>query len=378
MSLQGGPLHIPELLDLILSFVHAPRDLRRCALVNRSCAHPAQSRLFSSLDLRRNSQCDALSAIFATSPHLAGFVTTLVISAQEDLSFALRQLLAVSFPFLTTIRFVADINVVPVYVVDLDVMRSFLGIPTLISVTVETPFKSWDEMGRIWNGCSPNIKHLSYDLMFTVAPSFTPSLSGSMEMSRRIKLDSLNSKAFSKDSAPWRHDPGCPFDVSGLKAFGFHFGMTKELVDVLSPSLDTIKILSLDAYSANDRQVSRFRAVTQLNIRHYQTEGSRSFNAIRVMHPDVRNRISAIRFQVYFSGEHDLLSLDAELGKVHEYFPRLQTVVINLHPSKLGTEEFKEEFKQDVRAYRWNPDPGITVRCNFESERSIPWHTEIV
>ncbi|KAJ7617173.1 hypothetical protein FB45DRAFT_933564 [Roridomyces roridus] len=378
MSVQRGPLHIPELLNLTLSFVHARRDLRACALVSRAWVHPGQSRLFSSINIHLIAQCEALSAALETSSHLAAFVKTLVIRFDEDPQFfPLRRLAAVSFPHLTTLELVATTHE---WMGAADVIAPLLAIPSLISVTVDPVIGTWDQLARMWDGCSANIRHLSCDLVIkSLAHVHVPPASDSVGMHKRIQLESFKSKAFPADSVSWLRDPRCPFSVRGLKALRIFFKIGQDLLDVLSPALDTITIISFVAHGARAHHLTHLRAVTQLDILNNWHAGLfHNFRMIRLMDPDVRNRILAIRFQEEEFPQVDLPVLDTELSTLHEHFQHLRVVVLSLRPPENFNTQEVELFWKDFRAYRWNLDPSIIVRCNSEVEPYIPWYTQML
>ncbi|KAJ6478972.1 hypothetical protein C8R45DRAFT_357675 [Mycena sanguinolenta] len=72
-----------DLWDVILDHLESSRDLENSALVCSALVHPAQTRLFRTIDLgvpSRAALANRLAALFADSPHLIGHVRTLRIA----------------------------------------------------------------------------------------------------------------------------------------------------------------------------------------------------------------------------------------------------------------------------------------------------------
>ncbi|KAJ7607664.1 hypothetical protein FB45DRAFT_947443 [Roridomyces roridus] len=372
MACVKNPLELPELLDQTLGLVHARRDLCASALVSRSWVHPAQSRLFSSVELRSGSREMALLLpILQHSPHLVQFISALAVTFYSVDTTHPSKIMNLPFSRLTTldIRTINDPSTAPLF--------KLLKVPSLVDVTIFTAFKEWDEFAQIWEGCSTAIQHLSLRLVME-QPALPTHSTVPIGVHRPIKLKSFGGQIPADKIAPWLFDPRCAFDISNLKALQLYKPGLLTLLDLSAESLDSIELLSLTISHAFDASLPRFHHVTQLDIEpKVQTLDPSNIDYMsRNIPPIVRHRISAVRFHESGSSPDYLGSLGEQLSKLHDCFPQLRIVMINFRQG-YGQRD-AELFKSRARALNWRVDPRVTVRYNFDWENRIPWYSKIL
>ncbi|KAJ7635143.1 hypothetical protein FB45DRAFT_910884 [Roridomyces roridus] len=376
---QRSPLVVPELLDYTLSFVDSEKDLQTCALVHRSWLHPSQSRIFSTITFYPSSsgsnaaQLGRQLDILESSPHLVAFATELTIfyfGTLESLAGYLTRLASLPFTNLTTLRIDGDDHLLSTP--QTHAIQHLLETPSLTSLTFHCHFARWtDEFLNMWEVCCPTIKHLRLGLASS-EPLCELARDGTHG---RIKLETLSTEGPS--DAAWLQHAKCPFDVRGLKAIRLGF---VPLGDSLpAECLDSIELFGLNItfISGVITDICRFRSVTQLHLEHLW-DGPHRFHDdfTQLCHeapPEVRNRISAIRFEEFLVPQEGLHLLDAELSNIHEYFPNLKTVQLKLH-SERKTDG--AELRASVEPYAPGLDPRISVKHEFNL--ATPWYKRIM
>ncbi|KAJ7226706.1 hypothetical protein GGX14DRAFT_626801 [Mycena pura] len=174
MHLKHNLFDTQELVGNIIGHVidHAPgqskRDLLPCALVARLWTYPAQSCIFrqlrwSSTDL--SSRWPLLHRTLGSAPYLVQHIRRLCIFCGPMPTNLLHLFLDMcTFPF-THLEH-ADVSLhytMPVQ--NVLAVRQLFGLTTLRSVAIHWSRSSYDEpFHRLWELCSPSIKHLALNL----------------------------------------------------------------------------------------------------------------------------------------------------------------------------------------------------------------------
>ncbi|KAJ7651420.1 hypothetical protein FB45DRAFT_890495, partial [Roridomyces roridus] len=186
MHHQQSPLETPELLDQVLSFVDATKDLCASALVHSSWAHAAQAILFSDiggLSVEAQRLLSLMLPILEESPRLPRLVRKLYLLRPS--SADLGRLANIQFPRLATL-FLTAISISSE--ADTVATQKLLQNPCLLSVSVHGDFVREEHFLRIWDGCTETIKHLSCYSSSNREFAFVPS--ETQRPPRRIKLES--------------------------------------------------------------------------------------------------------------------------------------------------------------------------------------------
>ncbi|KAJ7651264.1 hypothetical protein FB45DRAFT_1078922 [Roridomyces roridus] len=401
-------LAIPELLDLILGFLHNTKDLRACALVNHSWVSPSQSRIFSHVDIMRvdyndesfprvpgryagrfskpNAQLARLVVALNRSPYLIPLIVTL---STESLWHAkpdsLKAFCAIPFTRLTTLRIHVSLAFSFTYS-EAEAVQKLLNFPTIVSVSIKCLFAEAVDFLRMWEGCSESIKHVS----FSCGVEFPVPGSGSERdrnlgdhTRRRIKLDSFGTSDISGNVQNWLQHPLCPFDISDITALQptFSEGRPDPGSYVLAQVRESIQLLSITQYSRKIRikwfirrsmhqietypkcsPFAYFPQVTQLDVR-----GVNQYSLLRDIPRVTQARIRAIRFTSSFEQpETELSALDQLLFEVQKYFPNLTVVEIRVLADL-------PELERRRREYFGRLEPRVAVRWNFERKTPVCW-----
>ncbi|KAJ7608206.1 hypothetical protein FB45DRAFT_1011073 [Roridomyces roridus] len=315
---MGNPLKIPELLDLILSSVHAPQDLKASALVCRSWTLPSQARLFSSIYFHDEEfHPRLLLSALQRSPHLIPLIKTLnLIDLPQSV---LPRFAHISFSRVHTLgvhgRSAHDRRVAYT-------LQKFLSSPALVSVTISCNFRRSDDFLHIWDRCSHTINNLSFNL----GPDFDPGNSPNPAPGRpkRIKLQSFGCTKSLDKIGRWLRDPSCPFDVSGLKAFQCNDSIRGVFAEILAPSLRSIEIFSLiDPRRTHD--ISRFRRLQQLDL-ELTYPFDEDFGVISTIRSEDRHRLQALQLHVSQLEDAEAKALAHELRHLQSVFSHIKTV----------------------------------------------------
>ncbi|KAJ7620378.1 hypothetical protein FB45DRAFT_930086 [Roridomyces roridus] len=361
---MGRPLKIPELLDVIVSFVDAPKDLRVSALVHRSWTLPSQARLFSSIYFNQNPlQARHLVSALQGSPHLAPLIQSLTLI--NIVSSALERWGALSFSGLRTLtlrtQLIFERGVI-------ETIHTLISSPSLVSVTMSCHFRDRGDSLRIWDGCSNTIKNLTFN------PGDGVDLGGAHEpsprASGRIKLESFGSTRSLEVICSWLQHPSCPFDISGLSGFRCNDWIRGAFADIIAPALASIEVLSLmDPRRTKD--ISRFHRLQQLDL-ELDFPFDEDFGLICTIHSEDRHRLQALRLHVSRLDVADARALARELCQLQSVFSHIQMVHICVVVAS-------PEVRMNLASYFGQLDPKTALHWEFDAfEPEMPWYTRLV
>ncbi|KAJ7607765.1 hypothetical protein FB45DRAFT_1131143 [Roridomyces roridus] len=359
---MGHPLKIPELLDLILSSVDAPQDLKASALVCRSWALPSQSRLFSSIYLHEDEVHPRLLLSALQRSHLIRLIKTLnLIDLPQSV---LPRFAHISFYGVHTLGFHGRSAY---YRRVVCTIQKFPSSPALVSVTISCNFRRSDDFLHIWDRCSHTIMNLS----FTPGPDFNPGDSPDPAPggSRRIKFESFGCTKSLDKIGRWLRDPSSPFDISGLKAFQCNDSIRGVFAETLAPALRTIAILSLiDPRLTQD--ISRFRRLQQLDL-ELAYPFDEHFGVICTIRSEDRHHLQALQLHVSQLEEAQAKALAHELRHLQSVFSHIKTVHLRVISASA-------EVRMNLASYFAQLDPKTALHWEFDAVEETPWYTRIV
>ncbi|KAJ7651320.1 hypothetical protein FB45DRAFT_1079065 [Roridomyces roridus] len=371
MDPSENPLEIPEVLDQILSFLDAQKDLHACALVHPSWVYTSQSLLFSSITIPPA----LLSSIASQHPHLIGFIQTLkiIVQSEEIQGFSLP---STRFPQLSTLT----LTMVSLPMMHYSAIQQLLRTPSLVSGTIRFNLGEAKDFAQIWDGCSASIKHVAYGLNL-FSDELSPGESYPAYVGNRpLRLESFWTADSVENTLGWLHDPGCPFNLAHLKAFKFYRIDYESFAGILAGSFQSIEFLSFNMrcmFSLSDvPNIFPFRRVTQVDV-DLDKEGKvdANFHLEQLILPETRPRIQAIRFHAPRGYTHsytitDLRNLDRSISEVCDDFENLKTVeiVMDLKASEKRRRRAVEEELQQRH-------PKIKFACVSQPE---PWYRRMI
>ncbi|KAJ7662702.1 hypothetical protein DFH06DRAFT_357066 [Mycena polygramma] len=158
--MHPNPLAVQELVDHCLTFVHATPDLRACALVSRSWAHPAQSQLFRERRIVwRSSQDDMrwmrFRRLLGTSPHLIPYIRYLAVAVPHTEVGMLSQICGFPFTHLASI-YISIVGEISHYIAS-TLQKLFRGRSVLRRVKLRGQLRDPHNFMPIWVGTSQTV-----------------------------------------------------------------------------------------------------------------------------------------------------------------------------------------------------------------------------
>ncbi|KAJ6555362.1 hypothetical protein DFH09DRAFT_1165247 [Mycena vulgaris] len=231
-----NPLGIEELLDRCVEFLSdGPSDLEACALVSRLWAYVAQRYLFREITVTRSTRCWWLNETLPTAPHLIPHIRHLSVYPTDYIvSEACR------FPF-THLESVFIMNLGTISLPCALAMQNLFRLPTLRRINLGCGFIAPSDLLKIWDRCSPSIKHLALDIgthgNWRGTLDATPGHS-----SPPIQLESFQI-AQEECVSEWLTHDLCPFDFSNLKALSLYTETDILRLPKFAPALQTIETL---------------------------------------------------------------------------------------------------------------------------------------
>ena len=234
------PLLPQEIVEehIIDKLTNDPKALRACALVCRAWIPTAQSRLFSSINLRflengsRELDCVKLRRVFATSAHLAPYVSTLLITDGPESN--LRWLANNRESLSSILPMLVNVKKITISFVSLpwaqaeplrDIFRQLFRHHLIQSIELRglSSLPGWDQLFYMLNGCRAD-----HVLLYAVT------LDPSSRMARRRRgqaiqrprstirrLETNSSIEDMEDLAFWADNPKACLDISSLGTFTF-------------------------------------------------------------------------------------------------------------------------------------------------------------
>ncbi|KAJ7651403.1 hypothetical protein FB45DRAFT_890443 [Roridomyces roridus] len=317
-----SPLEITELLECILRFVDHWEDLRSTAVVNHAWAQSSQARLFSHIKLTGRHQPPRLLATLEDSQHLASYIKNLELRALDPI--LLQSFGNIPFPSLDTLT----IHRPSVHDGDAAVaIQRLLSNPGLRSVTINCYFRRRADFLRIWDGCSENIRHLSY-IESNGATGTSQLEEGGSDQRRRIKLESFGTSNTSEQTRLWLQDARCPFDISGITAFQFSRRIDPQFAELLAPAMESIQILST-YHPTQIHDISQLTGLKELTF-HISPPFTRHFQVIYTIRRESRVYLGTIRFRLLRLPAEEVLELGQQLSELVREFPSLNLVWISV------------------------------------------------
>ncbi|KAJ7442020.1 hypothetical protein FB451DRAFT_1298111, partial [Mycena latifolia] len=233
-------LQIQELLDQCIEFLCDSRpDLKACALVSRSWTFAAQVHLFREVQIKSISSPNLwprLQEILRSSPHLIRHIRRLHFNSEAVPLARVFEICEIPFTHLHHVSARHTNTPLPV---ELPIPQ-LLGLPTLTRVKIVAQFRDPSSFLRLWERCSPNLRHLD---LYCFQRSDQDVLPVPAQRCPPIALESLRIRSI-KYIGNWLADALCPLEISQLKVFSIIHG----LEDVLqwprfAPALRTIQVL---------------------------------------------------------------------------------------------------------------------------------------
>ncbi|KAJ7611162.1 hypothetical protein FB45DRAFT_320030 [Roridomyces roridus] len=306
------------------------------------------------------------------SPKLAGIVKTLCITGIRPVYLEhLQRLAHHTFRQLVNLRlegYCKDPATSPAMSATI---QRFLRFQSLTVAQIKVAFHTWDDFARIWNGCSPNIRHLTYSTwnLGKVEPTGNSVL---LENKHAIKLESFASDDAADCILSWLQDARCPFDVTGLKAHKQGIRQDHFDYDPLVGSLKTIRVLWITNWG-EQHNLSRFSQVSQLNIDLIHTDAQLEFHLFNST-PEKKALIRAIRLRIpsrtpgFSGGVH--VYLVQLLPRLQSNFFNLRAVHISLHRPGGHGADF-DYLNAQLGEYRRLLGPRIDLCLNLDDVRAF-------
>ncbi|KAJ6607633.1 hypothetical protein B0H10DRAFT_1956074 [Mycena sp. CBHHK59/15] len=220
---------VAELVDHCVGFVDSPRSLIACALVARSWADAAQSRLLRaphvmnySLSLGLDRSWLPLLDALCSSPHLIRHVRELELKR----GYHMQALTQTTVKRICNLPF-TDLNSVTLFMEEsisgpeaLELQQLF-SLPSLRYVRLRTDITDPSTFAEIWIRCSASIQHLDLTASFAnFAPAPPPSLRRNPTRLASLRLMFLGGRQCNQEELYfWALHP---FDLSHLKALSAH------------------------------------------------------------------------------------------------------------------------------------------------------------
>ncbi|KAJ7697202.1 hypothetical protein B0H17DRAFT_1197601 [Mycena rosella] len=243
MGVLRSPFIVPELLQEFVALIgDSTSDLTACALVSRAWVYTSQAHFFREVSfispfMAENERAwSRLREILDHSPHLIRHIRRLRVDA--DL-LSLDTFSAIcNFPFALVdyvfVRKALDLSLEAAIA-----MQSLCRLPTLRHVGMVLNFTQPATFLRIWDGCSPSMRHLElYCTNNGVHHPFIPAPRQSFPL---VALESLKITPV-PGLCDWLTNPLSPFDFSRLQVLGIYPRTRVLLVKGLAPTRRTREV----------------------------------------------------------------------------------------------------------------------------------------
>ncbi|KAJ7202598.1 hypothetical protein GGX14DRAFT_463027 [Mycena pura] len=275
MRWKQSPFDTQELVDIIIWHIdHAPgkskQDLLTCALVARFWTYPAQSCIFRQLLLGGKAlgfRWPLLRRALGSAPYLVQHIRRLCFFGGTIMTTSLSDLFSdmCNFPF-THLEH-ADVSLphihspMPVQIVL--AVRQLFSLSTLRSVAIFWPRSSDDAelFHRLWELCSPSIKHLELNLNGYHPP---PKSAPRRSQTPVIFLESLH--IFTNDSFEHTLD-ATPFSLEQLNKLSVASFPEPMLWHSIAPSLQSVQYLAF-AIGVGDDAAEGLKVLSGINAAH--------------------------------------------------------------------------------------------------------------
>ncbi|KAJ6533551.1 hypothetical protein B0H19DRAFT_1383587 [Mycena capillaripes] len=322
---RKSPLDIPELIEHCVGFLLDPKDLRPITLIFRNTVgHQWRER-------KRISIARKIS-----HPHLPIAGNTQGGAAPRRIYIdPVRQrtpdnfLRICSLP-LTRLRILYIAGGSNLAAQACLGIRGLLSFSTIVSFSIFCRFSCTEDFLRIWENCSPNLKHLL--LGTSISGMQTPTPAEGIAVHDRITLHSLEfGYGFPSDLEWWLDDARCPLDFSGLKALRFTRDTGVFRQRILAPALRTIKLVASNTLETVD--LTPFEQLTEVETTIFSHDHAQTFETISSINGSSRPFVRAICFCLLPSPTLDIdtcLQIDREISEIRKHFPNLAIVHITI------------------------------------------------